>query len=58
MEAVIEAGGTSTHHHAVGRMHRTGYALQMPDLHIDALRAMKKSLDPNGILNPGVLLDP
>ena len=55
-DAVVEAGGTSTHHHAVGRMHRDGYTRQMPDLHLDALRAVKKTLDPNGIFNPGVLL--
>lgn len=57
-EAVVAAGGTITHHHSVGRMHRTGWEQQMPDLHIDALRAVKQHLDPNGILNPGVLFDP
>jgi alkyldihydroxyacetonephosphate synthase len=58
-EAVVDAGGTVTHHHAVGRMHRPGgYDRQRPDLFADALRAAKKSLDPGGILNPGVLIDP
>ena len=57
-EAVIANGGTVTHHHAVGRLHRSGYDEQIPDLFGDALRAAKKALDPNGILNPGVLIDP
>jgi len=56
-EAVIAAGGTITHHHAVGRMHKSGYTRQMPDLQLEALRAVKKTLDPSGILNPGVLVD-
>ena len=55
--AVVDAGGTITHHHAVGRMHSAGWKRQMPPLHVDALRAVKKTLDPNGILNPGVLFD-
>ncbi|MEZ5553796.1 MAG: FAD-binding oxidoreductase [Pseudomonadales bacterium] len=55
--AVVDAGGTITHHHAVGRMHRKGWQQQMPGLHVDALRAVKKTFDPNGILNPGVLFD-
>jgi alkyldihydroxyacetonephosphate synthase len=55
--AVVDAGGTCTHHHAVGRMHRPGYDRQMPPLHLEALRAVKDRLDPNGILNPGVLID-
>jgi alkyldihydroxyacetonephosphate synthase len=56
---VVDAGGTVTHHHAVGRMHRPdGYDRQRPDLFADSLRAVKKTLDPNGILNPGVLIDP
>jgi len=54
-EALITAGGTITHHHAVGRLHRDSYLKQMPDLHLEALRAAKGTLDPNAILNPGVL---
>lgn len=57
-EAVIEAGGTITHHHAVGRMHRSGWSHQIPDGYAEVLRAVKRELDPNGILNPGVLIDP
>ncbi len=58
-EIVVAAGGTSTHHHAVGRMHRPeAYDLQRPELFAQSLRAVKKTLDPNGILNPGVLIDP
>ncbi len=58
MAAVVEAGGTVTHHHAVGRMHRSGWDVQRPGLFADIWRAAKRSVDPNGILNPGVLLDP
>ena len=57
-EAVLDAGGTITHHHAVGRMHRPQYDRQRPDLFADALRAAKRALDPDGLLNPGVLIDP
>jgi alkyldihydroxyacetonephosphate synthase len=57
-EAIIRGGGTITHHHAVGRDHRPGYDCQRPDGFAEALRAAKRSLDPNGILNPGVLIDP
>ncbi len=57
-EAVLAAGGTITHHHAVGRMHRPQYDRQRPDLFAEALRAAKHAVDPNGVLNPGVLLDP
>ena len=57
-EAVIEGGGTITHHHAVGRDHRPWYDRQRPDPFADALRAAKSAVDPAGILNPGVLVDP
>jgi alkyldihydroxyacetonephosphate synthase len=57
-DAVIENGGTITHHHAVGRDHRPWYDRQRPPLFAAALRAAKKALDPQGLLNPGVLIDP
>jgi alkyldihydroxyacetonephosphate synthase len=57
-EAVIAAGGTITHHHAVGRDHRPWYDRQRPELFAAALRAAKRELDPAAIMNPGVLVDP
>ncbi|HSD23369.1 MAG TPA: FAD-binding oxidoreductase [Solirubrobacterales bacterium] len=57
-DAVIDAGGTITHHHAVGRDHRPWYDRQRPDPFADALRGAKRELDPAGVLNPGVLIDP
>ncbi len=57
-EAVIRHGGTSTHHHAVGRDHRSAYEREVPDLMRQALVAAKATLDPAGIMNPGVLFDP
>lgn len=57
-DAIMAAGGTITHHHAVGRQHRPWYDLERPDLFAGALLAAKRSLDPGGILNPGVLVDP
>jgi alkyldihydroxyacetonephosphate synthase len=57
-EAILAAGGTITHHHAVGRDHRAWYDRQRPDAFAAALRGAKAALDPAQILNPGVLLDP
>ena len=57
-DALIAAGGTITHHHAVGRDHRPWYDRQRPALFAAALRAAKRELDPQGMLNPGVLIDP
>ena len=54
--AVVAAGGTITHHHAVGRLHRPAWEQQRPPLFAEALRAVKRRLDPKSILNPGVLL--
>jgi alkyldihydroxyacetonephosphate synthase len=57
-EALQAAGGTITHHHAVGRDHRPWYDRQRPEPFGLALRAAKEAVDPAGVLNPGVLLDP
>jgi alkyldihydroxyacetonephosphate synthase len=56
-DAVLAAGGTITHHHAVGRAHRPWYDRQRPEPFAAALRGAKAALDPTGALNPGVLID-
>ncbi len=56
-DALIDAGATITHHHAVGRDHRPWYDRQRPEPFATALRAAKGALDPQWILNPGVLVD-
>lgn len=56
-EALLTAGGTITHHHAVGCDHRPWYDRERPELFAAALRAAKRSLDPQGMFNPGILFD-
>ncbi len=55
-DAILEAGGTISHHHGVGREHREGLARELGDLGTGVLEAIKRRLDPAGILNPGVLI--
>jgi alkyldihydroxyacetonephosphate synthase len=55
-QALHDAGGTITHHHAVGRLHHYFYNLERPPLFGHALGAVKRTLDPTRIMNPGVLL--
>lgn len=57
-EAVVGHGGTSTHHHAVGRDHRPGYEREVPGPLRAAFAGAKAALDPAGVMNPGVLIDP
>lgn len=57
-EAILAQGGTVTHHHAVGRDFRSFYERERPEGFARALQAAKRALDPEGILNPGVLLPP
>jgi alkyldihydroxyacetonephosphate synthase len=56
-DAMIDAGGTITHHHALGRDHRIWYDRERPQLFAETLKATKQRLDPHHILNPGVLVD-
>lgn len=56
--AIVEAGGTITHHHGVGRDHRDAYGAEIGPLGAAVLRAVKAELDPAGILNPGALIPP
>jgi alkyldihydroxyacetonephosphate synthase len=57
-EAILALGGTITHHHAVGRDHRTWYLRELPQQVAAALQAAKAELDPAGIMNPGALFPP
>jgi len=57
-DALVKAGGTITHHHAIGRDHRRWYDQERPELFASTLRAVKSALDPRWLLNPGVLIDP
>jgi alkyldihydroxyacetonephosphate synthase len=54
--AIVAAGGTITHHHAVGRDHAPYMEAEVGATGLDVLRAVKGQLDPAGIMNPGKLL--
>jgi alkyldihydroxyacetonephosphate synthase len=55
-DAIVAAGGTITHHHAIGTDHAPWMRAEIGDVGIDLLRAVKARLDPRGIMNPGKLL--
>jgi alkyldihydroxyacetonephosphate synthase len=55
-DAILEHGGTLTHHHAIGTDHAAWMPGEVGDLGVDVLRAVKERVDPVGIMNPGKLL--
>jgi alkyldihydroxyacetonephosphate synthase len=55
-DAIVTAGGTITHHHAVGRDHAGWLPAEIGDVGVELIRAVKDRLDPAGIMNPGKLL--
>jgi alkyldihydroxyacetonephosphate synthase len=57
-EAILDHGGTITHHHAVGRDHAPWLPGEVGELGVELLRGAKATLDPAGIMNPGKLIDP
>jgi alkyldihydroxyacetonephosphate synthase len=54
--AIMDRGGTLSHHHGVGEDHLPWIAREKGELGLDVLRAIKRALDPAGILNPGKLI--
>lgn len=54
--AIVDTGATITHHHAVGTDHRDWMTAEVGPLGIEVLRAVKTTLDPTGVLNPGKLI--
>ncbi|MBV6493479.1 MAG: hypothetical protein LDLANPLL_01502 [Turneriella sp.] len=57
-EEIIRRGGTISHHHAMGRDHRTYAHDEFSCIHRETLVGLKKSLDPKGIMNPGLCVAP
>lgn len=55
-DAILAHGGSITHHHAVGRDHRPWLEREIGPLGVRMLQALKRELDPTGVLNPGVLV--
>ncbi len=55
-EAILAAGGTLSHHHGIGRDHAPWLEQFVGPVGRATLRAVKFTLDPTGIMNPGVLL--
>jgi alkyldihydroxyacetonephosphate synthase len=55
MEATLRCGGTIAHHHGIGRL-RSAWMTAEHGEGVAVMRAIKHALDPNGIMNPGVLL--
>ncbi len=56
-EVLMAHGATTTHHHAVGRVHRPWYDQERPAPFAAALQAVRRVVDPTGMMNPGVLVD-
>lgn len=55
-DAIIASGGTISHHHAVGRDHAPWLAEEIGETGVRILAAIKRELDPTGVLNPGAVI--
>jgi alkyldihydroxyacetonephosphate synthase len=55
-DAIVENGGTISHHHGVGIDHREWLGREKGELAIALLTSAKESLDPNGIMNPDKII--
>jgi alkyldihydroxyacetonephosphate synthase len=56
IEATLAVGGGIAHHHGIGRVRRDALAGEIGASGVGVLRALKRALDPEGLLNPGVLI--
>ena len=56
LEAVGSFGGSVSAEHGIGRAKAHFLELSRSPVEIDAMRSIKAALDPQGIMNPGVLL--
>ena len=56
IRASLGSGGGIAHHHGIGRVRREFLAEEIGDAGVAVLRALKHALDPDDLLNPGVLV--
>ncbi len=56
MDAIVACGGTVSHHHGVGIDHAAWLAAEKGELGMASIRALKATLDPDGMMNPGKLV--
>ncbi|MEZ0216357.1 MAG: FAD-linked oxidase C-terminal domain-containing protein, partial [Rariglobus sp.] len=57
VDETLKRGGTITGEHGVGLAKKPFLKRQLGDVSYDLLRLVKKSLDPDGLLNPGKIFD-
>jgi len=50
---VVSVGGTIAAEHGIGKLKRRWLALQLSPVQLDVMRALKRALDPSGLLAPG-----
>jgi alkyldihydroxyacetonephosphate synthase len=55
-DAFMQNGGTLSHHHGVGIEHQPWMEEEFSTTGLSALQALKSSLDPKGIMNPGKII--
>ncbi len=58
MQAALAVGAGISHHHGIGRVRSPYLVGEIGEAGVATLRAIKRALDPDGLLNPGVLLPP
>ena len=56
-ECVLACGGSLSHHHGVGKARKRWYAETMTPLALEALRAVKRTLDPDNVFGADNLFD-
>ena len=56
LESTASLGGGVAHHHGIGRVRRDYLHHDLGETGINVLRALKRTLDPHNIMNPGVLI--
>lgn len=56
VERILASGGSLSHHHGIGRLFAGRLEDYLGPRHVAVLRCLKRHFDPNGIMNPGILV--